>query len=59
MAKKGKGRPKKIPEEKMHFGVICTESEAETVRDSIRKESYKKKKRITVSEYILRKIGIR
>jgi hypothetical protein len=54
-----KGRPAKKPPEKMYFGVKCTEAEAERVKHRIREDSYKKKRKVTVSDFILRGIGIR
>ncbi len=58
MAKK-KGRPEKIPKEKMYFGILCTEVEAEKARDLMRRDAVKGGRKMIISDYWLRLAGIR
>ena len=57
--KKAKGRPPKKPKEKMYFGILCTEKECEAVWKLINQFGVEIAAKPNISEFFLRKIGVR
>ena len=53
------GRPPKSPPEKMFFGIKCTEEESRKIWEMINREGLNKGKRIFVSDFFLRHVGVR
>ena len=54
-----RGRPAKTPQEKMFFGIKCTDREKDLVWGQIRDEERRLKRRVTVADFFLEKIGLR
>lgn len=58
-AEKKKGRPVKVPAEKMYFGLKCTEAEKDTIWNKINEFRLRVGRNATVSEFFLDVLGLR